>query len=111
IAADDAMNGERIEELIGENAAVDAGWKLIDPCHVETFQQFLLAAPHLGASFKDHVRETASLENVAGKQAFARPKFDNGKFVELRSPLLELFSEQLSENRIQIRRCIKITFD
>src|SRR5262245_47157219 len=65
IAADDAMNGKRIEELVGKNAAVEGGRKFIDPGHVEAVQQFLLAPPHLGASFEDHVRETTVMKDVA----------------------------------------------
>src|SRR5262245_11445889 len=110
VAADDPVNRKRIEELVGKNASVDAGRKFIDPSHVEAFQQFLLAAPHLGASFEDHVMEMTVLKNVVRKHAFACAEFDNGKSVELRRPLLELLGEQLSENRIQIRRRIEIAF-
>src|SRR5262245_34944773 len=98
--AHDAMHRQRIEKLVRKNASRYAARELVNPADVITLEEFLLATTHRRTPLENHVGKSAALQDIAGKESFAGTEFNHSKCIERRSPLLELFGEQLSEDGI-----------
>src|SRR5262249_35791710 len=109
VASNNPVHRQRIKELVGKNTAGEILRKVVNPDDIVIAQQFLLVAPHRGAALKNHVREPVALQNIACEQSFACAQLYNGERVEGCGPLLKLFGEELSENRVDIGRSIKVT--